>query len=192
MTEVDVTQADREAAQVALESQGGRPAEQRTDLCQEWIATGEYVGPLGGRGAPLDWVARAIADTRAASSAEVTRLAAEVERLKVLAASSITLSIRAGDDEPWSLRECVIKLVEAADILLHQKDYDGAHWELIQSAWTHAKGYLDAPAVASELEADIKCLRDACHWWYGNPTSDYGPEWRAIARIEAALGLVKR
>jgi hypothetical protein len=55
------------------------------------------------------------------------------------------LTLRDGNDEPWSLREVLAKLVESADILLHQKDYDGAHWELIQSAWEHGKHYLAAP-----------------------------------------------
>jgi hypothetical protein len=61
------------------------------------------------------------------------------------------LTLRDGNDEPWSLREVLAKLVESADILLHQKDYDGAHWELIQSAWEHGKHYLAAPPKGSTL-----------------------------------------
>ena len=38
------------------------------------------------------------------------------------------------NDQPWPLDEVVLKLCEAADILLHDKDYDGHGWELIQEA----------------------------------------------------------
>lgn len=34
-----------------------------------------------------------------------------------------------GQDEPWPLIDVIKKLCEAADILLHKKDYDGHGWE---------------------------------------------------------------
>jgi hypothetical protein len=132
-------------------------------------------------------------DYSAMLKVKVARLTAEVERLRVLAASSIAMSIRAGEDEPWSLRECVLKLVEAADILLHQKDYDGMHWELIQSAWTHAKEYLAAPEAGpvgpavdrAGLEADVEMMRQAL-LTLGVPARN---AHAGLSRIAAALGV---
>lgn len=38
------------------------------------------------------------------------------------------------NDEAWSLKDILDKLVESANILLLEKDYDGHGWELINSA----------------------------------------------------------
>jgi hypothetical protein len=43
---------------------------------------------------------------------------------------------------PWPLRDIVAKLVEAADILLDDKSYDGHGWEQIQVAKTEAAKWL--------------------------------------------------
>lgn len=39
-----------------------------------------------------------------------------------------------GNDQAYSLKDVLDKLVESANILLLQKDYDGHGWELINSA----------------------------------------------------------
>ncbi|MCD6381737.1 MAG: hypothetical protein J7L43_02045 [Candidatus Aenigmarchaeota archaeon] len=41
--------------------------------------------------------------------------------------------------EPWSLIDITKKLLDAADILLHDYDYDGDCWEQIQTAWELGK-----------------------------------------------------
>lgn len=45
-------------------------------------------------------------------------------------------------DEPWPLRDILAKLVEAADILLDDKDYDGHGWEEIAGCRDRAKAIL--------------------------------------------------
>lgn len=45
-------------------------------------------------------------------------------------------------DEPWPLRDILAKLVEAADILLDEKDYDGHGWEQIAGCRDRAKAIL--------------------------------------------------
>ena len=45
---------------------------------------------------------------------------------------------------PWPARDVVEKLVEATDILLNEKDYDGHGWEEIVAAQTVAKSWLAA------------------------------------------------
>ena len=42
-------------------------------------------------------------------------------------------------DEPWSLCAILEKLVEASEILLDDKNYDGHGWEFIQIAKEEAK-----------------------------------------------------
>jgi hypothetical protein len=56
------------------------------------------------------------------------------------------LDINTGKDQPWPLRSCIDKLIEAADILLVQMDYDAHGWELIEYAKNLAAEYLDANA----------------------------------------------
>lgn len=41
--------------------------------------------------------------------------------------------------EPYSLSEVLKALIEASDILLHKKDYDGDGWERLEYAFRHAK-----------------------------------------------------
>ncbi len=43
---------------------------------------------------------------------------------------------------PWTPRDCVKKLIEAADILLDNHDYDGHGWELIHEARARAKDWV--------------------------------------------------
>jgi hypothetical protein len=50
--------------------------------------------------------------------------------------------ISMGMDQPVSMYRAVSKLIEAADILLNQKNYDGTGHELITEAKNQAKGYL--------------------------------------------------
>lgn len=42
-------------------------------------------------------------------------------------------------DQPYSLPEVLKGLIEAADILLHKKDYDGHGWERLEYCYRHAK-----------------------------------------------------
>lgn len=42
-------------------------------------------------------------------------------------------------DQPYSLPEVLKGLIEAADILLHKKDYDGHGWETLEYCYRHAK-----------------------------------------------------
>lgn len=46
--------------------------------------------------------------------------------------------------EPWSLLEVMKKLVEASDILLHQKDYDRLGWEEHEHAFREGKKIIQA------------------------------------------------
>lgn len=55
-------------------------------------------------------------------------------------------------DSAWPLRDIVAKLVDAANILLIDKDYDGHGWELISGAKKRAEQWLTA-APASETNA---------------------------------------
>ncbi len=123
--------------------------------------------------------------------AEVSELRSALAESAAPTVASAELSMQVGRDQPWPLRDCVEKLMEAADILLHQKDYDGAHWELIQSAWTHAKGYLNAPAVASaELEASVRWLRDVVEASEdAGCIADYKATTWHLDRIASALGV---
>lgn len=43
------------------------------------------------------------------------------------------------ENEPWSLYEVLKKLVEASEILLIKKDYDGHGWEEISHAVKRGK-----------------------------------------------------
>jgi len=62
---------------------------------------------------------------------EHAQLGAELELVRK------TLNITA--ETPWALKDILSKLAEAADILLHQKDYDGHGWEVIQAAMDAAR-----------------------------------------------------
>lgn len=42
-------------------------------------------------------------------------------------------------DQPWPLKDILAKLIEASDILLHDKNYDGHGWENISHATEEAK-----------------------------------------------------
>jgi hypothetical protein len=46
-----------------------------------------------------------------------------------------------GNGTPWPLRQVLAKLIQAARILLDEKDYDKHGWELIAHAITHAQRY---------------------------------------------------
>ena len=46
-----------------------------------------------------------------------------------------------GLSEPYSLDSVLEKLIEASEILLHQKNYDGHGWEIISEAVTQARNY---------------------------------------------------
>lgn len=48
-------------------------------------------------------------------------------------------------DSPWPLRDVVAKLVEATDILLDQKSYDGHGHESVRYASNAAKEWLKQP-----------------------------------------------
>lgn len=52
------------------------------------------------------------------------------------------LSMFTGNDQPWSLREVLKKLVHAADILLDDHQYDGHGWESIHHARAAGRRYL--------------------------------------------------
>jgi len=44
-----------------------------------------------------------------------------------------------GEDQPWPLTDVLKKLIEASEILLHKKNYDGHGWEEIRHAVEVAK-----------------------------------------------------
>lgn len=46
-------------------------------------------------------------------------------------------------DNPWSLKETLLKLIEASNILLINKSYDGHGWELINQARDKAEEIID-------------------------------------------------
>lgn len=46
-------------------------------------------------------------------------------------------------DKPFSLEEILKGLVEASDILLHKKDYDGDGWEHLEYCYRHAKDVIN-------------------------------------------------
>lgn len=48
--------------------------------------------------------------------------------------SSLPIAEIIGADQPWPLRDVLNKLIEASDILLHNKSYDGHGWEEISHA----------------------------------------------------------
>lgn len=45
-------------------------------------------------------------------------------------------------DQPYSLPEILKGLIDASDILLHKKDYDGHGWERLEYCYRHAKEVL--------------------------------------------------
>lgn len=45
--------------------------------------------------------------------------------------------------EPWNTHDVIAKLIEAADILLHKKDYDGHGWEEIEICYNKGKELLE-------------------------------------------------
>jgi len=46
------------------------------------------------------------------------------------------------NDKAWNTHDVIAKLVEAADILLHKKDYDGHGWEEIEICYKRGKELL--------------------------------------------------
>ncbi len=46
-------------------------------------------------------------------------------------------------EEPFNLEEILKGLVEAADILLHKKDYDGHGWEHLEYCFRYAKDVIE-------------------------------------------------
>ena len=44
-----------------------------------------------------------------------------------------------GLDNSWPLYDTLVKLVEATDILLHKKDYDGCNWEEMELCFSRGK-----------------------------------------------------
>jgi hypothetical protein len=57
------------------------------------------------------------------------------EKLKLLGISGVSNSLPINEiiglNEPYSLRDILLKLVEASNILMHEKNYDGTGWEFI-------------------------------------------------------------
>lgn len=53
---------------------------------------------------------------------------------KPVVMSSLPIAEIIGADQPWPLRDVLNKLIEASDILLHNKSYDGHGWEEISHA----------------------------------------------------------
>ncbi len=50
--------------------------------------------------------------------------------------------IPTNNDHPWNTYSVISKLVEAADILLHKKDYDGHGWEEIEICYKRGQEIL--------------------------------------------------
>lgn len=51
----------------------------------------------------------------------------------------VTVQDALGLTEPWNTVEVIKKLIEAAEILLHEKDYDGHGWEEIAGCVRYGK-----------------------------------------------------
>ena len=45
-------------------------------------------------------------------------------------------------ENPWSLKDVIIKLCEATEILLYQKDYDGKGYEEMEMSLKIARDYI--------------------------------------------------
>lgn len=53
--------------------------------------------------------------------------------------SSVLCCAAMGLGEPWPTHDVLAKLIEAAEILLHEKNYDGHGWELIEGCVRYGK-----------------------------------------------------
>ncbi len=76
-----------------------------------------------------------------AEAAEIRRWGTEYRALlsSDLAERHAALMRALAQDTPWPLADVLAKLIEASDILMHRKGYDGEGWELIQQATRQAK-----------------------------------------------------
>ena len=59
---------------------------------------------------------------------------------RVLPISGVSVSLPLDADQTWPTRDVLNKLIEASEILLHKKDYDGHGWEEIAHCVDLAKG----------------------------------------------------
>ncbi len=84
----------------------------------------------------------------------------EIERIKRIAASAdfrksvakgLSVAPVGSADSPWPAREVVAKLVESADILLDEHDYDGHGHELISYARQVARDWLRKNGKPSDI-----------------------------------------
>jgi hypothetical protein len=71
----------------------------------------------------------------------------------------------------WPITEVLAKLIEASDILLKKKDYDGHGWEEIHHATNRAKGWLekitlpkDTAGWVSVEDRPLVTYNDKGHW----------------------------
>ena len=46
-------------------------------------------------------------------------------------------------EKPYNLVETLKGLIDAADILLHKKNYDGHNWEELEQCYTHGKDFIE-------------------------------------------------
>jgi len=53
--------------------------------------------------------------------------------------NEIDITITEGMDTPWPTHDLLDKLADATDILLHDKDYDGHGWEILQQCMEEAR-----------------------------------------------------
>ena len=70
-------------------------------------------------------------------------VALEMNKLQSVEISGESNLLSLGMDQPWSMRECIKKLIGAAGILLDQKSYDGHGHEEIREAQIQAYKYLN-------------------------------------------------
>ena len=64
------------------------------------------------------------------------------------------------NDNAWNTHDVIVKLVEAADILLHKKDYDGPDWEEIEICYQRGKEILQQLPVIGSWVAVTERLPD--------------------------------
>lgn len=92
--------------------------------------------------------------------------------------------------EPWPIHDVVSKLVEASEILLHKKNYDGHGWEEISHAVAYAKQWLeekeielpDCLAISHSYQSDSGAYQYLLHVISNisqnlNPDGSLSPEW---------------
>lgn len=61
---------------------------------------------------------------------------------RVLCLFSVSGQLPLDNGKSWNTHDVIAKLIEATDILLHRKDYDGHGWEEIEICYQRGKEIL--------------------------------------------------